>query len=404
MPTQSKNLQGRVLELKDALHAYSFESLSVEEAQSLKQAFDAFCTQLDDRYWNPEAPRKAIPEAPQDPADQHPMESFVRMLQPSLEKISGAAGGLLSGPVKPDQQEALSAIDRMSRSMLELLARLQNSSKAGDPGDNQTPAKPEDALKGKNILVFEDNELNMRLMDIRLKTWGCRVLQASHATLGLAMLQAEQVDAVLMDLRMPDMDGYQACSRIRKHLNPALRKLPVIAVTADMNAEYDAEYQQAGFDAVIVKPFAPEELSGKLLELLAGQPATKDEPQVVSRPGTTLDLQTLVDECDGDVDMLEELAELFKGNILEFLGRLKVHSATSDFLQIREAAHKVKAGLMLLGASHWIEAVSEIQQLSRAETGISRIIEIYTELTEAYPVLESSLHAAMAALKKQHGQ
>ncbi|SFJ29728.1 response regulator [Caulobacter sp. UNC279MFTsu5.1] len=103
------------------------------------------------------------------------------------------------------------------------------------------------------ILFVEDNQMNRRVVAEMLRAGGVEMDEAEDGPSGLAMIDANAYDLVLMDLRMPGMDGLTAIREIRARAD-AKARLPVIVVTADSGSALDADCQAAGADDVIRKP------------------------------------------------------------------------------------------------------------------------------------------------------
>jgi CheY-like chemotaxis protein len=114
---------------------------------------------------------------------------------------------------------------------------------------------------GYNILYIEDNPDNMMLVKRALEARGYRLLQAMRGEEGVEVAEAEEVDLILLDINLPDIDGYEVARRIRgsqkKH---SLSYLPIIAVTANA-LKGDAEKAlSAGCDVYMSKPINIREL------------------------------------------------------------------------------------------------------------------------------------------------
>ncbi len=103
------------------------------------------------------------------------------------------------------------------------------------------------------VLFVEDNQMNRRVIAEMLRAGGVEMDEAEDAPSGLAMIDANAYDLVLMDLRMPGMDGLTAIREIRTR-SDAKAQLPVIVVTADGGATLEADCHAAGADDVIRKP------------------------------------------------------------------------------------------------------------------------------------------------------
>lgn len=126
-------------------------------------------------------------------------------------------------------------------------------------------------LEGKRMIVAEDNELNMEITTEFLSMMGVDVLQAWNGREAVERFRQEKegsVDAVLMDMQMPEMDGCAACRAIRALDRPDAATVPIIAVTANAFAEDIAKTTEAGMNAHISKPIDFKLLS-ELLQKLA---------------------------------------------------------------------------------------------------------------------------------------
>ena len=120
-------------------------------------------------------------------------------------------------------------------------------------------------LSGARILLVEDNSLNQFVAKQLLKKWESEVAVAETGVEALHMLAETEFDIVLMDLQMPEMNGFEATAQIRsgatKVLNP---KIPIIALTADAFEETRKRVLEAGMNDFITKPFKQDDLYGKI--------------------------------------------------------------------------------------------------------------------------------------------
>src|SRR5205823_11522878 len=112
------------------------------------------------------------------------------------------------------------------------------------------------------ILYIEDNEDNVYMLRRRLERAGFAVVIASNGTSGIAMASSEQPDLILMDLSLPDVDGWEATRRIKA--NPATKHIPVIAITANAMTGDKDKALAAGCDDFDTKPVEIARLLGKI--------------------------------------------------------------------------------------------------------------------------------------------
>jgi two-component system cell cycle response regulator DivK len=118
----------------------------------------------------------------------------------------------------------------------------------------------------KRILLVEDTEDNRVIVRDLVSSAGYELLEAVDGAEGLAMAEREKPDLILMDIQLPVMDGYEATRRIKA--NPALKHIPVIAVTSYALAGDEEKTKAAGCDGYIAKPFSPRKLLNTIRELL----------------------------------------------------------------------------------------------------------------------------------------
>ncbi len=119
----------------------------------------------------------------------------------------------------------------------------------------------------KRILMVEDTEDNRQILRDLFASTGYELLEAQDGAAGLAMASKHKPDIILMDIQLPVIDGYEVTRRIKA--DPALRHIPVIAVTSYALSGDDAKARAAGCDAYIAKPFSPRALLAKVHELLS---------------------------------------------------------------------------------------------------------------------------------------
>src|SRR5467141_4645989 len=119
-------------------------------------------------------------------------------------------------------------------------------------------------VTSRRILVVEDQEDNRRILRDLLTSAGYEIIQAENGEEALAAAARERPDLILMDIQLPVLDGYEATRRIKA--DPALRAIPVIAVTSYALSGEEDKARAAGCDAYVTKPFSPRALLAKIRE------------------------------------------------------------------------------------------------------------------------------------------
>lgn len=127
------------------------------------------------------------------------------------------------------------------------------------------------------ILLVEDDAMNRRVVRDMLSVAGVDMIEAHDAPTGLAMIQSQLVDLVLMDLRMPGMDGLTAIRHIRDR-DDVKRELPIIVITADQSPNLHTDCMAGGADAVLLKPVSMQELFDTIGRVIAGNASSDALP------------------------------------------------------------------------------------------------------------------------------
>jgi len=118
----------------------------------------------------------------------------------------------------------------------------------------------------KKILVVEDNEQNLYLATFLLEQSGYEVITARTGAMGVTQAQAETPDLILMDIQLPEMNGYEATKRIKSIA--AINSIPIVAVTSYAMAGDREKALAIGCAGYIEKPFAPETFVSEIKKYL----------------------------------------------------------------------------------------------------------------------------------------
>lgn len=116
------------------------------------------------------------------------------------------------------------------------------------------------ALAGKYILVVEDNVVNVLVVKRFLEKWGVEFVHAKDGLEALKKVEEYSFDLILMDIHMPNMDGYEASKAIRSSDNAYYQTVPIIALTASALIDNKERVYEVGMNDIVVKPFKPAEL------------------------------------------------------------------------------------------------------------------------------------------------
>ncbi|WP_210515830.1 PAS domain S-box protein [Hymenobacter terricola] len=129
-----------------------------------------------------------------------------------------------------------------------------------------------EGLRGRRVLLAEDNLVNQWIAVVVLEYWGVQVQPVSNGLDALAHLQDHTYDAAILDIQMPGLSGVEVTTAIRAHPNAAKAAIPIIALTANAFAADRAGYLAAGMNACLTKPYEEADLCQLLLDLITAAP------------------------------------------------------------------------------------------------------------------------------------
>ena len=153
---------------------------------------------------------------------------------------------------------------------LEAAIRAALGRASGDIRALQLPTRPSqrERRRSLHILLAEDNPVNQKLAVRLLEKEGHTVVVADNGRRALEALEGGNVDLVIMDVQMPEMDGYEAAASIRKTEETTLKHVPILAMTAHAMKGDQEKCLAAGMDGYVSKPIRPDDLRQVIEELV----------------------------------------------------------------------------------------------------------------------------------------
>lgn len=244
-------------------------------------------------------------------------------------------------------------------------------------------------FEGKSVLIVEDNMLNLKYAGKLLDKWG---IDQTHAFDGLqAVEQAglRHFDLILMDIQMPNLNGYEASIQIRNTLNPNTHT-PILALTASAMVSERSKATKAGMNGVLTKPFRPNELKHLLDQYIGGTTFTKDvkgkETIESENSEMKIDISKIDDLYGGDMDFKTMVFETFLEEIPSQVEDLKLQYDNEAWDEVAKVAHKMKPSLAMVGLPSVEEALKQIESTIKT-TGIDENIKSITqEVLSSFPL------------------
>lgn len=210
---------------------------------------------------------------------------------------------------------------------------------------------PTGDFSNATILLVEDNKINQRVAEHELKKWKANVEIANDAREAIQILSVKKIDVVLMDLSMPEMDGYEATVHIRTKMEEPIRNVPIIAMTASALSDERDKCFQIGMNDYLSKPFEPIELYQKISRFIdVKEIKPKEKKEIISDAKKIATYELLKEHADGDVSYMTDILGDCLKEFPVYLSELNEANNVQNWEEIRQAAHKLKAPIALIGA------------------------------------------------------
>jgi two-component system sensor histidine kinase/response regulator len=218
---------------------------------------------------------------------------------------------------------------------------------------------------GLHILLAEDNIINQKLAVHLLKKRGHTVVIAENGRATIAAFDREKFDLLLMDVQMPEINGFEATTIIRDREKATSSHIPIIALTAHAMKGDRERCLAAGMDGYISKPIQADELS-ELIESLIGNAKAPVSQQVeLVRPGIKLDYEAMLAQVDGDLELLREVVGLFIEDYPRGLAEIRDAVARKDGPTLERAAHSLRGAVSNFYSKSTIEAARSLEEMGR---------------------------------------
>ena len=211
--------------------------------------------------------------------------------------------------------------------------------------------------KPLRVLLAEDNPINRELALRTLELAGHTVLCATDGKQAIEIFQNEAIDIVLMDVQMPELNGFEATRSIREQEAHADSRTPIIAMTA-LAMEGDRQRcLDAGMDDYLSKPIEVKGLSEKLYQWVGSDfSETRCNPSLVNE---------LIQRLGGDVSVLHELATLFDEQAKQLLDEINLAIQDQDSNRLERAAHQLKGSIGDFGEHRAFEQALRLEIMGR---------------------------------------
>lgn len=243
------------------------------------------------------------------------------------------------------------------------------------------------------ILVAEDNAINRKLATRLLEKHGHTVVIAENGRAALDALARESVDAVLMDVQMPVMDGFEAIRTIRASERRSGTHLPIIALTAHAMKGDRERCLEAGADDYLTKPIRTGALLTALDHMASLSSGSLAHISSTAEAAPCLwDFPAALARMEGDRELLEEITGLFADEAVRALAEMRQAVQANDAPLLERLAHTLKGSSANISATSVCQASLALEMHARAKNmtkAREQIETLQAELARLLPELEA---------------
>lgn len=218
------------------------------------------------------------------------------------------------------------------------------------------------SFNGSRVLLVEDNLINQTVAKKTLEKWGIEVDVAGNGVEAIERLRVfDSYQLIIMDVQMPEMDGFEATRIIRKDFNEPVRSMPIMAMTASVLFDAVERTREAGMNDYISKPFNFKDLNQKLRKYLKESNQTAKETKEDKKTTNYIDLQFLETISPGNHSFQMEILNLFHEQSKQYLDEIKKAFEEGNFQRLKEKAHAFKPMGSYVGINSLTALVSELE-------------------------------------------
>lgn len=258
--------------------------------------------------------------------------------------------------------------------------QLKKGNPVHSPSETLHSILPSVALQHAKILLVEDVDVNRMVITQFLENWrGITIDEVINGKEAVQSVQQKEYDIILMDVRMPVMDGYEAAKQIRNLPAEKYKHIPIIAITADTIQDMQKREETAYFTDVLTKPFDPEDLQRKISKYIPVQQHQKEKDAY-----HTLSYSKVSAFFKEDPQQVLTFYEKAQKNLREDRKNFQVAIAAKDIKQLSHIKHKTTVLLDMLEAENLKALLEKCRHLLKENANQPLIDEMSRKTVNAF--------------------
>jgi two-component system sensor histidine kinase/response regulator len=273
--------------------------------------------------------------------------------------------------------------------LLDAVIKAVVQKETGQEKEAPTPKSAQDRqVQPLKILVAEDTPFNQKFITRLLDRWGHTAKIVGNGRKAVTAVSEDRYDLILMDVQMPEMDGFEATAKIRELEEKRGEHTPIIAMTAHAMKGDRERCLDAGMDDYVPKPISSKALLTAIRMLVPERPGPdKEESPVIDNAQPVFDKDALLRAFDNDWDFLKEVIDMFIADYPEMLKNIQHAIQAEDAPALQRTAHALKG---MLGNFQVETAAKKAYNLEKmgGEGNLEQAADIYAQLSAELDSLE----------------
>ncbi|HEY1045121.1 MAG TPA: response regulator [Bacteroidia bacterium] len=257
-----------------------------------------------------------------------------------------------------------------------------------------------DFLDGKNIIIADDEPFNRVLLNNILHKYNVITFEAVNGLEVLSILEKEKIDCILMDVKMPELNGIQTTLRIRQLNDESISHIPIIAVSAAITHDNLRTFMNNGVELFLEKPFKESELLNLLYKVLKihtpmNERESSEPNRINLNPDQPFDLSELQRQAGKDPDFIVDMLETLFISTNKGIDELERDLANERWDSVNLVSHRLASPLRFIMAKSVYDLVKKIEFMTEKDVPIEKekISAQLVEFKAQYLKLESLLQS-----------
>jgi len=237
------------------------------------------------------------------------------------------------------------------------------------------------------VLLVEDNKINQLLAKQILTGWGVNVEVANDGFEAIAKLQRRTYDLILLDLQMPEIDGFEVARFVRKTIKPPANQIPIIALTADAFTETKLLTQEAGMNDFITKPYQQKDL---LRVLRKFSPLDFDQLEIgvplkeIEDVSQIIDFEFIKDKFGKDPETFRYILEVFIDDIAKEVESVRKLLESAKTVEAVRLVHKLVSTFTAMGMPETAITLSLIERMIKQDEDLRTLTQKWEFVEKEY--------------------